>query len=572
MVLLPDSDYLANLTVPSCVTLQGTPRGLVSYVGSPLAPVRITTADATGATAVITVAAGATNWTIRDLNLYGHGSGSADRGILAAEAYRGTIERVTVQNTAEEGIRWVAGADLHLTLVKTVNVLLTTSRSAHSGGVYLGGNDSVIRDSELNGPNAGALVSSNQYVHALAVIGSNAVVDNVSMAFADAGGYVGSGSSNSVFTNCRAEYNWGHGFLVDGSATFIGCKANTNSRETSNTYDGWRVNGYNSVFTGNKAYTVFGAVSGDPLHKYGINDTTTGATNRSVYGEFQMPDTSVGTAKFTSLVPPAGISRPFSIGEGSSGSSAPIPENTTLWTQGYGGVSASIPRNRFSFGADHNWDYGGYCGVLNTGSANMVGVCGTREVTVDYPAIYFNLGNVGIGTTTPAEKLDVAGSIQASDPQIIAGTGTGMTVNKLAVMQRVIHKVTATYDEFLAAATQADKVIATLPPKTRLVSIITETTVGFTGGAISGTSLIVGKTTGGNQYILTHSVYGTTVRGLVDLELGNSINRDNAVQGGDLPSWTTTTDISARITTAGAFTNELTAGSVAVYLITEKFP
>ena len=83
----------------------------------------------------------------------------------------------------------------------------------------------------------------------------------------------------------------------------------------------------------------------------------------------------------------------------------------------------------------------------------------------------------------------------------------------------------------------------------------------------------VGKTVGGTEYIIAHDVFTAAVtKGLADADLGTSINRANAVQGGDLPSWSATTNISVRLTTVTANTNALTAGSTTYYLVTELMP
>jgi hypothetical protein len=180
--------------------------------------------------------------------------------------------------------------------------------------------------------------------------------------------------------------------------------------------------------------------------------------------------------------------------------------------------------------------------------------------------------DTSVGGFTPVTG-DWAGSLYPSAPVLTSGTGTGLTVVNVGEVRRVVHKVTVNYTALAAAATTADKVIAVLPAKTRLVGIVAETTQNYTGGAVSAATLIVGKTTGGNEYLVSHSVFsGTPVVGNADADLGTSINRANAVQGGDLPSWTATTNISVRLTTTSANTNALTTGSTTYYLVTERYP
>jgi len=155
---------------------------------------------------------------------------------------------------------------------------------------------------------------------------------------------------------------------------------------------------------------------------------------------------------------------------------------------------------------------------------------------------------------------------------ITSGSGTGLTVISVGNITRQVHKVTVTYAAFSAAALTADKVIAVLPAKTRISNIISDTTANYTGGVVSAAALIVGKSTGGAEYIATHSVLtGTPVKGLADADMGTALTRAAAVNGGDLPSWANPTNISVRITTVGANTNALTAGSTTFYITTERY-
>lgn len=122
------------------------------------------------------------------------------------------------------------------------------------------------------------------------------------------------------------------------------------------------------------------------------------------------------------------------------------------------------------------------------------------------------------------------------------------------------------------AATTSDIVIATLPAKTRLTKIVVDSTTAWTGTSITAVTWQVGKTTGGSEYIVAFNALAAPVtKGLADADLGTSINRANAVQGGDLPSWTATTPISARITSTGANLSALTTGNITFYLTCERY-
>lgn len=177
------------------------------------------------------------------------------------------------------------------------------------------------------------------------------------------------------------------------------------------------------------------------------------------------------------------------------------------------------------------------------------------------------------GASTFIEWLTITNQAKITAQNITAGSGTGLTVNATGHVNRQVYKVTVDYTGFSAADTHAHHVIATLPAKTRIVSIIADTTVKYLGGAVSAATLEVGKTTDtGVEYILPHDVFTAVVnKGLADADLGNSINRANAVYGGDLPSWTAATDITATIRTTNANTSALTQGSTTFYIVAERF-
>lgn len=171
--------------------------------------------------------------------------------------------------------------------------------------------------------------------------------------------------------------------------------------------------------------------------------------------------------------------------------------------------------------------------------------------------------------------------LSATGPAITAGSGTGITVGEAAVLRRTAYRVTVGHTQFTSAALTHDVTIATLPAKTRLVSIIADLTDTFACASVCTSttlSMIVGKTAGGNQYIISFDAdAAVAVLGDADAELGTSINRANAIQGGDLPSWTVATNVSARLTSGtgnlgnGTVTN-LSKGTVTFYLVTEIMP
>ncbi len=154
---------------------------------------------------------------------------------------------------------------------------------------------------------------------------------------------------------------------------------------------------------------------------------------------------------------------------------------------------------------------------------------------------------------------------------LTAGSGTGLTVNQPGMLVRQVHKVTTTYAAFSAAALTADKTIATLPAKTRLCGVLADVTQTFSGGAVATATLQLGTTVAGAELLLAADVKTAVVTlGLLGADLGVSLA--TLVQGCTLPSWGSTTALSARIVTTVANSNVLTSGSVTWYFVTETLP
>ena len=173
-------------------------------------------------------------------------------------------------------------------------------------------------------------------------------------------------------------------------------------------------------------------------------------------------------------------------------------------------------------------------------------------------------GGQNVSCIYPDALRVTAGNITQS-----ASTGT-LTLESGSVTTQT-YKVSVTRG-FAGAALTADVVIATLPAKTRLISIIADTTTAWSGGGVSACLQTIGTTLGGAELIASYNCFSAAItRGLVDADMGTSMTRAAAVQGGTIPSWSTTTPIYLRITTTTANTNALTQGETIVYLITERF-
>ena len=87
----------------------------------------------------------------------------------------------------------------------------------------------------------------------------------------------------------------------------------------------------------------------------------------------------------------------------------------------------------------------------------------------------------------------------------------------------------------------------------------------------------MGKTAGGNEYILSLDADAAAARFGLSVATTGAALVANAVQAGDVPSWTGTTALSARMTSAvgnlgnGSATN-LSQGSITFYVLYTVLP
>jgi hypothetical protein len=167
--------------------------------------------------------------------------------------------------------------------------------------------------------------------------------------------------------------------------------------------------------------------------------------------------------------------------------------------------------------------------------------------------------------------VDLNGAFVSNANQTTSpAAGTGITTNYNGKLSGGTYSVTIDKAAFTAAALTQDIVLGQIPAKAMICGIYCDTTQAFAGTA--GTLQIsIGKTTGGAEFVLAHDVKTAAVtKGLADGDLGTSINRANAVQGGHTPSWSAATNVSLRLASSsgnlgnGTVTN-LSAGSVTIY-------
>lgn len=153
-----------------------------------------------------------------------------------------------------------------------------------------------------------------------------------------------------------------------------------------------------------------------------------------------------------------------------------------------------------------------------------------------------------------------------------AASGTGITSNTHGGLGSRFEKVTV-INTALAAAGTSDVTIWTAPTGfTRVLRMWANPTQNFTGGTLSNVTVTCGTSAGGNQYLLSFTVFsgasGTAVFGDVAAEIGAGLLSATVA---DFPG--ASTAVQCRFTCTGDTCNHATQGSVAFYVeYTTYFP
>jgi hypothetical protein len=168
--------------------------------------------------------------------------------------------------------------------------------------------------------------------------------------------------------------------------------------------------------------------------------------------------------------------------------------------------------------------------------------------------------------TSYVETTLNVGFRSGESPQLTFQNTTLVTQVAQMVSSRKTVKVTIPYSALAGfAALSAQLAIATIPARARVVSVIADTTTGFSGGAIATITASVGRSASGVQFIATHSVAAAGTKGLIDADMGTELTRAAAVQGGAIASWTIATNVYVSFVSTGANLNAATAGSLDLY-------
>jgi hypothetical protein len=172
-----------------------------------------------------------------------------------------------------------------------------------------------------------------------------------------------------------------------------------------------------------------------------------------------------------------------------------------------------------------------------------------------------------VGPSGVARVAEISSSLTSVTP-IAAATGRDVYYN--GDMRRGCYRVAVSDAGWTKpAALTEDLALLSIPAKARITSIVADTLYAYWASGAASITLRVGTTAGGQQLIADHDVFTAAVtKGLADADLGTSINRANAVQGGYIPSWTASTTIYARLT-ADVNLSGLAAGQTFYYVCVE---
>lgn len=203
--------------------------------------------------------------------------------------------------------------------------------------------------------------------------------------------------------------------------------------------------------------------------------------------------------------------------------------------------------------------------------------------TNSFPAIARSGVNIFFQRADGSANTSVsAATLAATDTQITNGSGTGIAVSaQSGNLNDSIYKVTIDRTAFVCAALTCDITIATVPAKTRIMSVYGDLTQVFACSATctsSTLSLTLGTSAGATNIFLSFDADAALLqRGLVDADLGANMTRAAMIQGGYLPAWASTTPLSLRLTSGtgnignGSATN-LSTGNITFYVHTARMP
>lgn len=280
-VYCPPGNYKCNVILKSGVFLLGTIGGYGYLASNPITQTQFI-ANATGVV-IDTPASSVKDCGIIGVNIEGLGSRTPCKGIRFQNVSGGVVKQVHVNNCADEAILQSAGAACVFEDILIINSVLNRTRSATIGALDIAGTDHYLSriEATISGSAQGTVQSTNLYCVAIAVRMWNGFVRDCVGEISDIGIHV-LGALNR-FSGCRADLNYGHGWVLDSGSNLIdNCLGLNNSQDTNNTYSNWRAttSSGHSIITNCMASC---ATNQSNKAKYGFEDLTSSDTVKNHY-------------------------------------------------------------------------------------------------------------------------------------------------------------------------------------------------------------------------------------------------------------------------------------------------
>ena len=216
------------------------------------------------------------------LGFNGLGAGTAVKGINFDDVKRGVIRNCSFDNISDEAILLDSDTGAcHIEFNFAQNCLLDRTQAAKIGVLDINGNDHLIRGGEYTA-SLTSRSDANARLCAVKVQGGEHFLDSVIGEISDVGFHITGVTSDHKYMQCRADLNWTHGYEIEGDAHMHNCLALRNSRETTNTYDGFNL----SSGSGNGTYVdcLVRSLSADAWkHRYGFNDAQDSDTVKNIF-------------------------------------------------------------------------------------------------------------------------------------------------------------------------------------------------------------------------------------------------------------------------------------------------
>lgn len=211
---------------------------------------------------------------IKGIDFAGLGAGFGNGGIDLINTQYITIKNCSFNNFDEQAIIIRSGNACVIEDIIATNCLMNRTRSQRVGVIQISGADHFLSRIEATS-SLSALQSTNMYLCAILIKMTNGFISDCIGELSDCG-IVNEGGAANRYINCRADLNFGHGFIIvsGGGNIFSNCSAINNSKQVTDIYSGFYLfsTQMNNLFTGCNSYN-----SSSYKVKYGFEDLTVGA-------------------------------------------------------------------------------------------------------------------------------------------------------------------------------------------------------------------------------------------------------------------------------------------------------